>query len=87
MSTNAGRNRGFTLIELLVVIAIIMVLASLLLPAFGTVREKARRVVCLSQLRQIGQACFTYASDYDSRMPPGNATIAPGCDTVRASSA
>lgn len=76
-----GRSRrlgAFSLIEVLVVIAIIALLMALLLPVLGKAREKARRVVCLSQLRQIAIGCFTYASDYDKRMPPGNATAAPG---------
>jgi prepilin-type N-terminal cleavage/methylation domain-containing protein len=61
--------RGFTLIELLVVIATISILATLLMPAIGVVRESAVQTACANQLRQIGLASAHYQGEWENSLP------------------
>ena len=62
-------DKRFTLIELLIVIAIIAILAAMLLPALGNVKQVALKNQCVSNQKQIAQALFMYGDDNSSFGP------------------
>ena len=60
---------AFTLIELLVVIGIIGILVAILVPVSLKAIEMARRSSCANNLKSIGVAFTTYATDHKGEMP------------------
>ncbi len=70
---NIYKRYGFTLIELLVVISIIALLTGILMPAMGKARQQVKLVKCMSNLRSIGQVLYTYASNNNDLLVPGDA--------------
>ncbi|MFT3684187.1 MAG: type II secretion system protein [Phycisphaerales bacterium] len=61
--------KGFTLLDVLVSLAVITVLIGLMLPALTAIRETSRKVVCSSNIRQVGLATAMYAEDYKRKLP------------------
>ena len=63
------KSESFTLIELLVVISIIAILAALLLPALSSAKESAKKIQCMSNLKQHGLCYNFYADEWKDYLP------------------
>jgi prepilin-type N-terminal cleavage/methylation domain-containing protein/prepilin-type processing-associated H-X9-DG protein len=66
------KTKGFTLVELLVVIAVIAILMAILMPALKLAKDQAYSVRCVSNLRNLSIAWFTYANENDSVLVDGH---------------
>ena len=60
---------GFTLIEMLVVIAIVGILMGMFIPSLGKAKKHARKVECMSNLKQLYMASVRYATDGSGSFP------------------
>ena len=67
--TGSAARAAFTLLELMLVMLIIAILAALLLPALEKAKARAKRIECVSQLRQVGNAFQMFAHDHGSAFP------------------
>ncbi len=67
---------GFTMMDLMVSMAVISVLIALMLPAIARVRESTHKVICASNMRQLGMGVSVYAQDHRERLP-GSVFLAP----------
>lgn len=69
------QSKGFTLVELLVVISIIALLLGILLPTMSKARQQAKKLVCTSNMRQVGIAVQAYIIDSKNHLPPSSCHI------------
>ncbi|PCI10662.1 hypothetical protein COB72_02705 [bacterium] len=69
MHNRGGSRDAFTMIDLLVTIAVISLLIGLLLPGVAKVRESTRKIVCGSNMRQMGMGVSMFTQDNMERLP------------------
>jgi len=75
ISLTREKEKGFTLIELLVVMAIIALLMGILLPSLNRARRQAKKIACLSNMRQMGIGLQAYLIDNEDRLPPSSCSL------------
>ena len=68
-SNSKQKKTVFTLIELLITIAIVGILAALLMPALSSAQASAKTLICLNNLKQIGNMINYYSTDWDGWLP------------------
>jgi len=68
----SSKNRGVTLVELLSITGILAVLCALIFPSISAIRSRAQGATCVSNLRQMGTAIASYASDHNGELPINN---------------
>ena len=74
--------KRFTLIELLVVVAIIAILAGMLLPALGKVKETGQRAGCQNNQRQVFLLFSQYTANFDDYLVPSQINYSGGAVTI-----
>jgi len=60
---------AFTLVELLVVVGFVALVAALLLPGMARQKQRARRIHCTNNLKQLGLSFRTWAIEHDGQYP------------------
>ncbi len=83
-SRKGKKDNGFTLVELLVVISIIALLMAVLLPALTKARRQAKRIVCMSNMKQMLVAWMSYAENNDGKLVNGGQSPPPITDAANA---
>ena len=70
-----NNKQGFTIGEVLVVFGIVLMVVFLLQPFVRQTNEKADRVGCLNNLRELGRATNIYAREHYGKFPPTIKTL------------